>query len=67
MTFDDFKIGDKFWTGTGRWLCIDKGTVYVLAVKCVGDFVDDAVQVFDPLDFDGCWQTMDDYVFNTKR
>ena len=63
MKFDDFKIGEHFYTLTGKWFCTDKGTRVVVAIK-----VDDvktpedltgppySIQefVFDEYDFGGC-------------
>ena len=31
MKLSDFKIGEKFWTVSGRWICTDIGTRTVTA------------------------------------
>lgn len=36
MRIEDFEIGKTFWTASGEWVCTDKGTKSVIAVK-VGD------------------------------
>jgi hypothetical protein len=33
MKREDFKIGEQFYTGSGRWICTDKGTKNILAIK----------------------------------
>ena len=33
MDKKDFKIGKKFYTGSGCWYCVDKGTKCIIAVK----------------------------------
>jgi hypothetical protein len=33
MNLKDFKIGEYFYTGAGKWLCVDVATKSVLAFK----------------------------------
>ena len=50
MTKDQFKIGEKFWTGSGEWVCTDIGTRVIVAKHEYHD----TELVFDDLDFGGC-------------
>lgn len=63
MEFEEFDIGAPFFTATGTWVCTDKGSRTVIAVK-----VDEhdiswlsgppylvAETVFDENDLPGCW------------
>lgn len=61
MKKEDFKIGDYFYTGAGRWLVTDVGVRTVAAVKLspsqdrpAGPPYDAAEVVFDEYDFAGC-------------
>ena len=53
MVFKQFKIGDHFWTATGRWTCTDIGTRVVIAKRDGTD----TEMIFDKYDFDGCSKT----------
>lgn len=62
MDINEFKIGDFFFTGSGRWVCVDKGSLFVLAIKedkintyVKGEESSDIV-IFDRWDFGGCWK-----------
>src|ERR1017187_5073870 len=33
MTHSDFKIGEHFYTATGKWLCTDVGKKVIIAMK----------------------------------
>lgn len=33
MKLEEFKIGEFFWTGSGKWKCYDIGTKTVIAIK----------------------------------
>lgn len=33
MNLNEFKIGEFFWTGTGKWKCFDIGTKSIVATK----------------------------------
>ncbi len=33
MELRDFKVGDRFYTGSGSWICVDVGSRSILAVK----------------------------------
>ena len=33
MQLSDFKIGEAFYTGSGKWICLDIGTRCIIAVK----------------------------------
>ncbi len=33
MKLNEFEIGGFFWTGSGKWKCIDVATKHVIAVK----------------------------------
>jgi hypothetical protein len=63
MEFEEFDIGIPFFTATGTWVCTDKGTRTIVAIK-----VDEhdvswlsgppylvAETVFDENDMPGCW------------
>lgn len=63
MRLEDFNIGAPFFTATGTWVCTDKGTRTIAAIK-----VDEhdiswlsgppymvAETVFDENDQEGCW------------
>ena len=52
MKHSDFKIGEKFYTGSGRWICTDIGTRVIVAKK--DDPNADEEIVFDRYDFGGC-------------
>ncbi len=63
MNLEDFKVGEKFYTESGEWVCLDKGTRTVLAIKkeeynaienwdCQSD---SSLVVFYPYDFGGCF------------
>ena len=52
MKHKDFKIGKKFYTATGRWICTDIGTRVIVARKDNND--SDIEIVFDEYDFGGC-------------
>jgi hypothetical protein len=59
MRFEDFEIGQFFFTGTGAWYCTDKGTRVVVAIQAkmsamVGPPYDAVETVFDEHDFGGC-------------
>ena len=66
MKHSEFKIGDYFYTATGRWKCTDIGTRVIVAMKVprnpereIGDVYSGppyciAENVFDEYDFDGC-------------
>jgi len=62
MDINEFEIGDFFFTGSGRWVCVDKGSLFVLAIKedklntyVEGEESSDIV-IFDRWDFGGCWK-----------
>jgi hypothetical protein len=66
MVFKDFKIGDHFWTASGRWLCTDLGTrcvvAYLVSYKDLFKASNDSWDlqeniVFYPYDFGGCSKT----------
>ena len=60
MNKEDFTIGASFYTATGRWVCVDKGEHFVLAIH--EEFLADYQQgeeshhivIFDHWDFGGC-------------
>ena len=64
MKIEDFRIGDSFYTATGRWVCTDVGSRVIVAVK-YEEFVDPqkgnsagppysvAETVFDEYDLEG--------------
>lgn len=61
MEHKDFVIGDKFFTATGMWLCTDKGTKIITAVKCDKNGeppknweVNEEDVIFFSSDFGGC-------------
>ena len=60
MNINDFKIYNYFYTATGKWLCVDKGTYFVLAVKEENvenyeqGLESDSILIFDKFDFGGC-------------
>ena len=33
MIRDDFEIGMRFWSGSGKWRCTDVGTRVIVAIK----------------------------------
>lgn len=62
MTKDEFKIGEDFYTATGRWMCTDIGTRTIVAIKHDGKdpswrigpgYAVEEV-VFDYFDMQGC-------------
>lgn len=71
MELSEFKIGDPFWTGSGKWICTDIGTRTVIAAKYDEmmnyhhkvhlDPVLCNEQVFHRYDWDGCWLTEKEY------
>lgn len=61
MKLEDFKIGEFFYTGSGKWLCVDKGTWTVVAIMAnraskieIGSHSDAQLMVFESIDFGGC-------------
>ena len=60
MDLSDFRIDESFWTGSGEWVCVDKGKYFILAVKkkewmTFNRYAPDvAIMVFEPVDFGGC-------------
>lgn len=63
MILEEFKVGEVFRTESGEWICLDKGTRTVLAIKkeeyntvenwdCQSD---KDIIVFYPYDFGGCF------------
>lgn len=61
MTLEQFKIGEPFYTVTGKWICVDVGIYFVLAVKgsayqhyVTGENTGE-VLIFDRWDFGGCY------------
>jgi hypothetical protein len=60
MEFKDFKIGSAFYTDTGKWICVDKGSRTIIAHpfkkgsynKTIWDLQDNIV--FYPYDWSGC-------------
>ncbi len=36
MEYKDFEIGKEFYSGGGKWICTDKGTRTIVAVKLMG-------------------------------
>lgn len=64
MERTDFKIGGYFYTAAGKWLCVDVGTVFMLAIKKENidrDFCPieehKHITIFDHWDFGGCSET----------
>ena len=63
MQLEDFKLGERFSTGAGEWICVDVGQRFALAVRadspcdCYqrGEACEEVV-VFDRWDFGGCWE-----------
>ena len=60
MTLEQFKIGEPFYTATGKWICVDVGSYFVLAIKessyseySQGEEHPNLV-IFDRWDFEGC-------------
>lgn len=33
MEFEDFKIGEAFWAGSGKWMVLDKGQESIVATR----------------------------------
>ncbi|MDQ7047977.1 MAG: hypothetical protein Q9M39_10395 [Sulfurovum sp.] len=64
MKYQDFKIGEEFYTNTGKWRCTDIGTRVVIAIsldqKDKRNYNESpySVQeaVFDEYDFEGCYR-----------
>ena len=66
MELSDFKIGNWFYTATGRWYILDRGQRTVVAISesskveamragCVEwDEMLPYADLFDPYDFGGC-------------
>ncbi len=62
MKKEDFKIGQEFFTDTGKWRCTDIGTRTIVAIKLDKDDKSwyngppyaVAEEVFDEYDFEGC-------------
>jgi hypothetical protein len=55
MTRDDIRIGQEFYTATGRWRCTDIGTRVVVAIKLDQD---------DPRNYNGPPYSIVEYVFD---
>lgn len=61
MEHSDFRIGQDFYTGSGKWRCTDIGTRTIVAIKLDAGvntyagppYVVEEV-VFDEYDFGGC-------------
>jgi len=62
MKHSDFEIGKTFWTGSGEWLCTDKGTRVITAVRAddtdnpPGTKVFVGEHVFNEYDMGGCYR-----------
>ncbi len=62
MTKDEFRIGQEFYTATGKWRCTDIGTRVIVAIKLdQGDPrnydrspYSVVEHVFDEYDIEGC-------------
>lgn len=68
MEINDFYIGLQFFTGAGKWVCVDKGTHCVIASRLgqepsylsVENMIDPdywwelTLVIFEPIDFGGC-------------
>lgn len=63
MNHSDFKVGDTFYSGSGKWLCTDKGSRVIVAIHMEdgrdpswlkGPPYAVAEHVFDEYDMDGC-------------
>ncbi len=68
MTLDEFTIGDHFYTATGKWLCVDKGSHFVIAIKIIEAYERDpswlngppysvVARALDRYDQEGCSKT----------
>lgn len=33
MKFEDFEVGKEFYSGSGKWICTDKGIRTIIAVR----------------------------------
>jgi hypothetical protein len=68
MEFQDFVIGQSFWTATGEWRCTDIGTRIVAAIKIDKDDPSwyngppyaVAETVMDEYDFGGCYASREE-------
>lgn len=59
MKHNEFKIGEDFFTATGRWRCTDIGTRVIVAIQpvahwCAGPPYSCPEVVFDEFDIEGC-------------
>ena len=63
MNYKDFKIGNDFYTHTGKWYCTDIGTRVIIAISLNQKDKKNyngppySVQeiIFDEYDFEGCF------------
>lgn len=63
LTFEEFQVGEVFYTGSGAWVCTDKGSRVVVAMRKrqferypEGPPYSVAEDVFDEYDQEGCSQ-----------
>ena len=58
MKIKEFKIGESFYTGSGKWICTDIGSRVIVAVKKgklpPGPPYAVVEYVFDEYDMEGC-------------
>src|SRR5581483_7719585 len=62
MKKDEFEVGKHFWTGSGEWVCTDKGQRTIVAARWdalkdnpAGPPYSVGENVFDEYDQDGCY------------
>ena len=74
MTRDEFRIGQEFYTASGKWRCTDIGTRVIVAIKLDqedsrnynGPAYSIVEHVFDEYDIEGCSLDPTDFEMSEK-